>query len=230
MKITAFALLVVALAAGPAAAQQKETETVDRTVAFSRGGTLKLTNFSGEVRVTGTPGNDVIIHAVRKATRERLDNITLDIVVNGSTVEVEANRRNPAWREKNDNVVETQFEIQVPAATRLDLHTFSGNVIVRDTTEEVNANTFSGSVDLDIARASAAPALKVETFSGDITTRMPAGSSGRVEFHSFSGDLRSDLPLLLHNQSRRNVSADFGSGGGATLDFKTFSGDLKIVQ
>ena len=39
MRITAFALLTLVLAAGPAAAQQKESETFDRTIAFSRGGT-----------------------------------------------------------------------------------------------------------------------------------------------------------------------------------------------
>src|SRR4051812_41848947 len=133
MKITAFALMLV-LAAGPAAAQRKESETVDRTIAFSGGGTLKLNNFSGDVRVTGTPGNDVIIHAVRTATRDRLDNVTVDIAVNGSTIEIEANRKAPGWHERSDNVVNTEFEIQVPAATRLDLQTFSSDVIVRDTT------------------------------------------------------------------------------------------------
>jgi hypothetical protein len=59
---------------------------------------------------------------------------------------------------------------------------------------------------------------------------MPAASSARVEFNSFSGDLRSDLPLLVHSTSRRNVSADLGGGGGAKLEFKSFSGDVKIVR
>jgi hypothetical protein len=59
---------------------------------------------------------------------------------------------------------------------------------------------------------------------------VPAASNGRVEFNSFSGDLRSDLPLLLHRKSRRDVSADLGTGGGAKLEFKTFSGDLRLVK
>ena len=230
MRITTFALLTLVLAAGPAGAQQKESETFDRTIAFSRGGTLKLNNFSGDVRVTGTARNDVIIHAVRTAARDRLDNITLDVEVNGSTIAIEANRRSPGWRDRSDNVVDTRFEIQVPAATRLELNVFSSDLSVRGTTEDINAHTFSGNIDLDVVTAGATPDLKVETFSGDIRTRMPAGSSARVEFNSFSGDLRSDLPLLLHSTSRRNVSADLGSGGGARLEFKTFSGDLKIVQ
>jgi DUF4097 and DUF4098 domain-containing protein YvlB len=230
MRNTALALLMLTLVAGPAAAQRKETETVDRTVAFSRGGTLKLKNFSGDVRITGTEGTDVIVHAVRTATRERLDNIKLDIEVDGSTVSIEANRRSPNWDSRNDNVVETEFEIQVPSATLLNLYAFSGDLIVRGTTADVEAQTFSGNIDLDLSAAPQSPDVKAETFSGDITTRVTAASNGRLEFNSFSGDLRSDLPLQLHRKSKRDISADLGSGSGAKLDFKTFSGDLKLVK
>ena len=230
MRNTAVALLMLTLAASPAAAQRKETETVDRTIAFSRGGTLKLKNFSGNVHVTGTAGNDVVVHAVRTATRDRLDNIKLDIEVNGSTVVIEANRRVSNWERRNDNVVETKFEIQVPAATSLDLYAFSGDLIVRGTTADITAQTFSGNIDLDVSTAPASPDVKAETFSGDITTRVPAASNGRVEFKSFSGELRSDVPLLVHRTSRRDVSADLGSGGSAKLEFKTFSGDLRLVK
>lgn len=230
MRNTAVALLMLTLAASPAAAQRKETETVDRTIAFSRGGTLKLKNFSGNVHVTGTAGNDVVVHAVRNGTRDRLDNIKLDIEVNGSTIVIEANRRVANDDRDNNNVVETRFDIQVPAATSLDLYAFSGDLIVRGTTAAIEAQTFSGNIDLDVSTAPASPDVKAETFSGDITTRVPAASNGRVEFNSFSGDLRSDVPLLLHRKSRRDISADLGSGGGAKLEFKTFSGDLRLVK
>ena len=224
------ALLALVVVAGPAAAQRKETETIDRTLAFSPGGTLKLNNFSGAVRITGTQGSSVVIHAVRTATRERLDNITLDIQVSGSTIDIEANRRAANWHEKSDNIVETEFDIQVPAATSLDLQAFSGDLTSRGTTADVKAHTFSGSIDLDLSGAAAAPDVKAETFSGNIATRLPGGSNGHVTFNSFSGDFRSDFPLTLSRESRRNMSADLGSGGGAEFEFKTFSGDLKLVK
>ena len=230
MKNTALALLLVTLAAAPAAAQGKETETVDRTIAFSPGGVLKLKNFSGNVNITGSARNDVVIHAVRRATRDRLDNIKLDIEVIGSTIAIEANRRAPNWDKRDENIVETRFEIEVPAATSLDLDAFSGDLIARGTISGIEAHTFSGDIDLDVSTASDAPDVKAETFSGDITTHLPAASNGRVEFRSFSGDVRSDLPLQLHRQSRRDISADLGSGGGARLEFKTFSGDLRLVK
>jgi hypothetical protein len=79
MKKIALAILLVAVVAAPAAAQRKETETIDRTVPFSNGGTVKLQNFSGDARITGTSSNEVVVHAIRKGTREQLDNIKLDI-------------------------------------------------------------------------------------------------------------------------------------------------------
>src|SRR4026209_639651 len=218
MKNTILAVLLLALVAAPAAGPRKETETVDRTLPFRSGGTVKLKNFSGDARITGTATNDVVVHAVRKGTREQLDNIKLDIQASGSTIEIEANRRNPSWDEHDNNVVETEFEIQVPSATELDLHAFSGNLIVRGTTAGIEAKTFSGDVDLDVSTASAAPDVKAETFSGDIATRLPDVSKGHLRVNSFSGDFRSDFPVMLRSKSKRDISADIGTGGGANLE------------
>jgi DUF4097 and DUF4098 domain-containing protein YvlB len=232
MRILAASALALTLAAPQVAfAVQKETETIDRTVSIGQRGTLKLKNFSGDVRVTGTSDGDVVIHAVRRATRERLDNIRLEITQTGSTVSIEANKRDSGWRDKNNNVVETDFEIKVPQATRLNLDSFSGKLDIRGVTGEIDAKTFSGNIEIDVAQAGQMPALSAETFSGDINARVPASASGRVRFNSFSGSVRSDLPITMGGRSRsRDVDADFGTGNGPTLRFKTFSGDLRIQK
>jgi DUF4097 and DUF4098 domain-containing protein YvlB len=232
MRILAASALVLTLAAPQAAvAAQKETETIDRTVSIGQRGTLKLKNFSGDIHITGTSGGDVVVHAVRRATRERLDNIKLDITASGSSVTIEANKRDSNWRDRNNNVVETDFEIKVPQGTTLDLDSFSGKVDVRGVTGAINAKTFSGNIEIDVAQAGQVPALTAETFSGDINARVPAAASGRVRFNSFSGRVSSDLPISMGGRSRsRDVDADFGTGSGPTLRFKTFSGDLKILK
>jgi DUF4097 and DUF4098 domain-containing protein YvlB len=229
MRLTAFAFLALTLTAVPAAAQ-KQTETFDRTLPLAQGGTVKLRNFSGDVRVTGTAGQDVVIHAVRTATRERLDNIKLNVEATGSTIEIEANQRNDDWEDKNNNVVETEFEIQVPFGTNLDLYAFSGALKVREVIGRVKAQTFSGNIDLDVSRAQDTPRLEAETFSGDISARVPPGANGLVEFNTFSGDLQTDLQLTMQRGSRRQISGSLGSGSGERLDFKTFSGDVKLVK
>ena len=232
MRILASAALLLTLAL-PAAAAQKETETVDRSVSIGTGGTLDLKNFSGDVRIVGAGGGDVVIHAVRRGNRERLDRIKLDIQTSGSTVKVQANHQPAGQRDDRDNVVETDFDIQVPYGTKLKLYSFSGKLDVRGVTGEIEAETFSGGIEIDVASAPQLQQLKAETFSGDIDARVPASASGQVRFASFSGSVRSDLPIsMTRTRGGRNTSIDgqIGSGSGPTLEFKTFSGDLRIQK
>lgn len=229
MKLIAAFMLALVVAV-PASARQKETETIDRTVSVGANGSLKLKNFSGDVRITGTTGGDIVVHAVRRATRERLDNIKLEITTSGNSVSIEANKRDENWKEKNNNVVETDFDIKVPHGTVLDLYSFSGKIDVSGVQGTINAETFSGDVMLDVASASQLPALSGETFSGDIRIKVGGSASGRVEFNSFSGSVDSDLPISMRSNRRRNVSGEIGSGTGPTLNFKTFSGDLRIQK
>ena len=232
MRILAASALAITLAAPQAAfAVQKETETVDRTVSIGERGTLELKTFSGDVTITGTSGGDVVIHAVRRATRDRLDRIALDITASGSTLTIDANKRKPEFRERENNVVETTFDIKVPRGTKLDLNSFSGKFDIRGVTATIEAETFSGNIEIDVAQAGQVPALTAETFSGNISARVPASASGRVRFDSFSGSVRSDLPISMGSRAkRRDVDGEIGSGNGPTLSFTTFSGDLRIQK
>lgn len=238
----------LALAAAPVAAQT-ETERVDRTIPFTTQGTITLKNFSGDVRITGTSEAQVVITAVRRATRERLDRIKLEIEESGSSLTINANARDDRddWSDENNNnnVVETEFDIQVPAGSRLDVNVFSSDVNVTGVTGEQKVHSFSGTLTIVGARGPidaktfsagirvemngvTEPDLQLETFSGDIEARLAGDARGRVRFNSFSGDIQSDLPLLLRSKSRRSLDADLGTGGGRDLRFKTFSGDVTL--
>ena len=224
------AALLLAVTASPALAGQKETETIDRTVPIGANGRLNLKNFSGDIRISGTNGFEVVVHAVRQGKREQLENIKLDISADGNTVSIEANKRAEGWRDKDNNVVETDFDIKVPFGTELDLYSFSGRIDVTGVRSKINAETFSGNVMLDVASASELPLLTGETFSGDIRLKVAGSASGRLEFDSFSGSVESDVPIATKSNRRRNVTGEIGSGNGPTLKFKTFSGDLRIQK
>jgi DUF4097 and DUF4098 domain-containing protein YvlB len=84
-------------------------------------------------------------------------------------------------------------------------------------------HTFSGSVDVSGGDG----ALDAETFSGDIEVKLVQGASAHVDFDSFSGSLRTNVPMMYKSGSRRRVTADIGSGG-TDYHFKTFSGDVRI--
>jgi DUF4097 and DUF4098 domain-containing protein YvlB len=221
---TTFALLFALVLAVPAAAQ-KETENVDRTLTLQPGGMLRLKTFSGRVRITGGSGDQVVIKAVRRADRERLNDIKLEITQGGNTIEVDANHR--MVERRNDNVVETDFDIQVPARTRLDIKTFSAPVTVIGVNEDQQIDGFSSSVTVESTEWDDHD-LDINTFSGGVRLRLPATARGSIDFNTFSGSFESDLPVTLSTSSRRNFRGSLNGGGNGDFKLKTFSGDVSI--
>jgi len=247
----AFAICALVASSAVSARQRwnDETEHVSRTVLLEPGGTLRLRSFSGRVTITASDRPEVVIDAVRRASRERLNRITLDIHSEGShEVVIEANHRERSWfMFTGSNVVETDFDIKVPRKTNLDVSVFSASVSVdgvegshklngfssrmsmTDVAGPVRAHTFSGSVLIRAKTWDNNPSVDIDTFSGNIELHVPENARGRVTFNSFSGHLNSEMPLTLRSSGgRRSLTAELGGGGDATLRFKTFSGSVRI--
>jgi DUF4097 and DUF4098 domain-containing protein YvlB len=166
----------------------------------------------------------MVLHAVRRATRDRLDHVKLEITETGGGVNVDANKKDASWRDReNGDVVETDFDIEVPADVNLDLTVFSSNVQVRDVRGRQKVHTFSGEIKLDEVWGS----VDADTFSGDIAVKLASGIGGHIDFDSFSGALKSDVPITYSGGSRRRMSGDIG-GGNNDYRFKTFSGDVTL--
>jgi DUF4097 and DUF4098 domain-containing protein YvlB len=204
----------------------RDTETVDRTLPMPAGGTLRLKTFSGRVNITGGSGNQLVVHAVRRGTRDRLDDIKLEITQTGTTIEVDANHR--LVERRNDNVVETDFDIQLPAKTRIDVKTFSAPVTVIGVSAGQHIDGFSSDVTVESSEFAEGNDIDVNTFSGDIRLRLPQNARGNVDFNSFSGTFESDLPVTLNTSSRRNFRGALNGGGSGNFRLKTFSGDVTI--
>ena len=242
-----FALVTVAVVGVRAA--ENETERVSQTVRLDPGGTLHLRSFSGRVTITASDRTDVLIDAVRRAPRERLDHIKLDIRGAGEAVFIDANRRDSAWWRSRNNVVETDFDIKVPRQTNVDLSVFSAEVTLsgldgrqnvsgfsshirlEDGTGSIKIHTFSGPVEIRAKEWRDGQNVDIDTFSGNVSLRVPESTRGFVTFNSFSGHLNSQLPLTLRDGGRRALKAELGanpSNGAGTLRFKTFSGSVQI--
>jgi DUF4097 and DUF4098 domain-containing protein YvlB len=236
LSLTSLTLVAALLVALPAAAQRnrdedrargpRETETIDKTVPLPSGGTVRLKTFSGRVRITGTSGNDVVVHAVRRATRDRLNDIKLEITQSGSTVEIDANHR--LVERRNDNVVETDFEIQVPSRARLDVKTFSAGVTVTGVNGSQHIDGFSSNVTIESTDFADGTNVDINTFSGNVRLRLPSSAKGNIDFNTFSGRFESDLPVTLNTSSRRNFRGALNGGGSGDFRLKTFSGDVTI--
>jgi hypothetical protein len=245
--LLAFGLLALAIPAAHAAFD--ETEHVRRTIEMNPGGTLRLKSFSGRVTITASDRPEVVIDAVRRGTRDRLDRLKLDIHTDGANVVVvNANHHDRSWFDfiGNNRVVDTDFDIKVPRRTNLDVSVFSAPVTVEgvegshkvysfssklslsDVAGPIRAHSFSGSITIREKSWQPDQTIDVDTFSGNVDLHMPDSTRGTVSFKSFSGRLDSQVPLTLQSSSRRNLRAEIGGGGAGTLRFKTFSGSVKI--
>jgi hypothetical protein len=212
--------------AAPASAQTRQEETFDRTLTLQPGGTFRLRTFSGRVNIRGTDGNQVVIHAIRRARPDRLRDIRIEVTQRGNDIEVNANHQ--AVERDNDNVVETDFDIQVPARTRLDVNSFSAPVEVTNVQGPHRLKTFSGGIQLAADAWNDQDGIDADSFSGDVRLRLPGNARGAISFDSFSGRFESDLPVTLQSSSRRTFRGDLNGGGSATFRFKTFSGSAEI--
>ena len=158
------------------------------------------------------------IHAVRRATRDRLDDIKLEITQSGNTIEVDANHR--LVERRNDNVVETDFDIQVPARTRLDIKTFSAPVTVIGVSASQNIDGFSSDITIESSDFGDGNDIDVNTFSGDVRLRLPASAQGQHRLQQLQRPLRErpagdaeqqqppQLPRRAERRRRRRLPAE----------------------
>jgi putative adhesin len=228
---TRFALAAAVLAAlvttaVPAAAQSRQEETFDRTLSLQPGGTLRLRTFSGRVRIRGTDGSQVVIHAIRRARPDRLRDIQIEVTQSGNEIEVNANHQRV--ERENDNVVETDFDIQVPARTWLDVNSFSAPLEVTNVQGAHRLKTFSADITLGSEGWNDEDGVDADSFSGDVHLRLPGNARGSISFDSFSGRFQSDLPVTMQSSSSRNFRGELNGGGSALFRFKTFSGSAEI--
>src|SRR5262245_8248357 len=205
----------------------RETEVAERTVTLPDNGTVRIKNFSGEIRVRAVSGRNVVVKATRRAPKETLDRVKLEVSTSGSVVTIDANRRDPGFERRNNNVVDTQMTIEMPGSADLDIDAFSSDVTVEGLSGDQRIKTFSGTITVQGLKGE----IDAETFSADIRVTIDSATKGNVSFSSFSGRLDSDVPITTLSSGRRrssNIEGTLQGGSGPRLRFHTFSGDVEL--
>ncbi len=121
-------------------------------------------------------------------------------------------------------------------ARRLDGGSVSGNIKVEDVqSERVSGQTTSGSVWFagTLARSGR---YELKSFSGEVRVLLAGNTGFEVDANSFSGEVRTDLPVTRRGNSEPNrrgrhttLSGTYGDGA-AVLDLTTFSGSIVISK
>jgi Putative adhesin len=233
-----------------------------RVRATSERSALRLDASSGHVSLglrqgSSRSGDTRFEVTIPVGARVRATSTSGDIRVSGSKADVEARTH------RGDIAVEDVGRIDLNAlsgdveattiAGDVRINVVSGDVRLRGATGEIEIKTVSGEIDVSDARArfvrlgstsgdlaydgsiDATGRYELETHSGDVDLTLPSNIKADLTVSTFSGEVVSDLPLVLVPGPHGNASSHgkslrlaIGGGGGARINTESFSGDINI--
>jgi DUF4097 and DUF4098 domain-containing protein YvlB len=214
--------------------------SVDFTVTLPASASLDVHSVSGSLKVTGVRGAvraETVSGDVTTADTPNLEHaksVSGDIALTGAAAEGDLTAGS----------VSGNITAKGLKARGLDLGSVSGDVILTDVTcERLTIKSVSGNVEYAGAIARSGR-YEVNTHSGTVRFALANPPGFVLTASSFSGSIRSDFPVTIggdstgdrdSRQGRRsgndshNMRATFGDGS-ATLDVRTFSGNVVISK
>jgi hypothetical protein len=214
--------------------------SVDYTVSVPASAAVDLHSVSGSVKVTGIHGSlraETVSGEVTIVDAPRLEaakTVSGDVSLTGVTADGDLSAGSVSGAVRAKGV----------KARGLDLGSVSGDINVSDVTcERLGVKTVSGSVEYagGIAKGGR---YEINAHSGTVRLQLANPAGFELTANSFSGSIRSDLPMTMGGDSgRRDDSGSRGrrdainhamratyGDGSATLVVHTFSGDIVIAK
>lgn len=112
------------------------------------------------------------------------------------------------------------------ASGSIEAESASGRVEVQDASKDVKAHSASGKV---AAQGNPGPSSywDLKTVSGGVSIGVPSGANFHFSADAASGEIKTDIPIVIEEQSRRSLRAHLGTGGGR-VEVHTISGDIRV--
>src|SRR6266852_1235621 len=109
---------------------------------------------------------------------------------------------------------------------RVEADTASGSVDIQGASNDVKAHAASGRVSVQ-GNPGANSYWELKTVSGSVLLKVPASANFHLSAQAVSGEIRTDIPLVIEEQGKRVLRARMGSGG-ARVDVQTVSGEIRV--
>jgi DUF4097 and DUF4098 domain-containing protein YvlB len=176
----------------------EQTERFSRRIKIARDGRFSISNIAGDIVITGGPGDEVSIDAVKRTRGSSGSLASVRIEVDGRPGRVEVRTLHTA---RNDRV-SVDYTVIVPTGVAVEARSVSGDVKVGSVQGSVRAETVSGNVT-----AASTPKLELaKSVSGNVELT-DGGTDGDLAASSISGDIRA-RGLKAHGIDLRSVSGD----------------------
>jgi DUF4097 and DUF4098 domain-containing protein YvlB len=220
-------------------AVQAAEKKLDRTFSVAPGGRLTIEADGADLRVTGTAGNEVVVHALITGSEHYLDNLTLSAEQSGNDVAVVAKQGKRSWLTFGWNNNGGKVEVQVPRSYNIDIGTSGGDITVGPLEGEARGKTSGGDIRITEVRGP----VEMHTSGGDVRAEHIDGqthlstSGGDIEIARLNGDLEAKtsggyihlddiVGKVVARTSSGNVIARNVRGDS---DLKTSGGDIRAT-
>ena len=249
------------LLAFPAAAAAQATPDFSWKGRVAAGKAVEIRGVNGDIDATLTSGNEVQVTAVKRARKSDPEEVEIQVIEHGEGVTICAVYPTPrkARRENTcepgdgyhstteDNDVNVDFTVRIPARVLLDARTVNGDVSAEQLEGDVYATTVNGEVSVSTSGTAEAATVngsiratmgradfkhaEFTTVNGGITLELPASLSAELRAETVNGEIDTDFPLNVSGRfSPRRLVGTIGSGtpSGRTLYLKTVNGSLRL--
>ncbi|MBO0726717.1 MAG: hypothetical protein J2P52_14030 [Blastocatellia bacterium] len=113
---------------------------------------------------------------------------------------------------------------------QIEFSTMNGGVSLRQLAGNVKGQTMNGGLSIDLAgNGWEGEGMNVSTTNGGVTLSIPENYSARLETGTVNGGLKTDFPITLQGEVKRELSLDLGSGG-QTIRAMTTNGGVSIKR
>ena len=113
---------------------------------------------------------------------------------------------------------------------RIEFDTTNGGVTLRRLSGDVRGQTTNGGLTIDLTGAGwDGEGMNVKTTNGGVDLSIPENYSARLETGTVNGGLRTDFPITLQGEIKRELSLNLG-GGGQTIRAMTTNGGVSIKR
>lgn len=251
MNLKPLVLATSLVAAAGALADVSEEVTYNFTL--EEGGRFSLENVNGDVKVTGAPGSNVEIVALKKApNQEALDNVRILIDDSPRSIRVETDYprdEGSGWFSRHiGDKGSVTYTVTVPHGTNLDevesvngdieivgvsglvkASTVNGDIEAGGLADSADIETVNGTVNVSFVSFKGAQKAKCESVNGRLVVNLPSDADTSVSAETINGGIDgSDFGLQANKGFiGRDLDGDIGNGS-ARLSLSTVNGAIKI--
>jgi DUF4097 and DUF4098 domain-containing protein YvlB len=191
-------------------------------------GSQQISNIRGPVKIDSASGSISVNNVDRSTTLATLSgsidaqNIGDDLRASSASGSVTASKIKGDVR---ISALSGETQIIDPLG-RVDADTASGTVEVQGATRDVKAHAVSGTVNVQ-GNPGDTSYWDLKTASGVVHLGVPTNANFHFSAEAASGQIKTDVPIVIEEQGKHSLRARMGNGGGR-VEVHTVSGEIRV--